>query len=640
MNRFSNLSGWRRRIGPALFLFVFMLLAPVALAQGTGPATAGLEPGEHVTYQQDVPVHIVFIGYKRDDFKLNDLKGVLPAAYEPVVRYPRFYGLQGRDMGLRFDFAYDYQFTSRAFEDDFFGYLSSIAVPGEMTPGMAYYNNQQNNSLDVTNPVWYIDAPSTEEWLMNNAGRLGIDTAKGYTIFFVNWYNRPDFNFHLYTKTDAVDPDLNYNHGANDWFRVTTAWGGSHGRTWFYDLSAGPEDWSFTENVDNPDLDGDGVEEYRMPPIWEYSNSGYRHPSALGSDLGLVARYIAINLLFTSSPLYDPLVSSPDPGGQKIVHNEIFELDSRPSADGTDFYRTDYTLAQLSALQPYYEWQAAVDLNRRQDAGVSRSMRIFSNRRSLAGCWEPFGTTYAQLFCYFEANYGRYVPAYDESDYTAAVFSMNTTASRLGDQFGLLGFADDNWVDGTPTYVFVFGGREYRDLGFGFSAVTVHEVGHNIGLSHPHDGYDFEQGIDYGPGGPFFFAWQGDYSASTMSYMWNTDGFGAFDQANMNRYQFAGYLNWANQVLADIEAHPDAASVQAYIDEANALAMQAQEAFYGWDYPTAASAARGAYEQIALAAMQLGISTDFQVSTQRVAPTGAPPKEGDRLKGPSIPEGE
>src|SRR5690606_32220978 len=193
---------------------------------------------------------------KRDDFKLNDLKGVLPAAYEPVVRYPRFYGLQGRDMGLRFDFAYDYQFTSRAFEDDFFGYLSSIAVPGEMTPGMAYYNNQQNNSLDVTNPVWYIDAPSTEEWLMNNAGRLGIDTAKGYTIFFVNWYNRPDFNFHLYTKTDAVDPDLNYNHGANDWFRVTTAWGGSHGRTWFYDLSAGPEDWSFTENVDNPDLDG------------------------------------------------------------------------------------------------------------------------------------------------------------------------------------------------------------------------------------------------------------------------------------------------------------------------------------------------------------------------------------------------
>lgn len=129
----------------------------------------------------------------------------MPASYEPQVRYPLFYGLPGRDMGLRFNFAYDVVYAPQRFEDDFFAYQASIAVPGPMTPGMAYYNNQQNNVLDITDPVWYIDAPSTEAWLMNNAGRLGVDTNEGYTVFFLNSYNRPDFNFHLYTKTGFAD---------------------------------------------------------------------------------------------------------------------------------------------------------------------------------------------------------------------------------------------------------------------------------------------------------------------------------------------------------------------------------------------------------------------------------------------------
>src|SRR5690606_20104948 len=117
-------------------------------------------------------------------------------------------------------------------------------------------------------------------------------------------------------------------------------------------------------------------------------------------------------------------------------------------------------------------------------------------------------------------------------------------------QSGLLGYADDNWIDGTPTYQFLFNTPTYRALGFGLSGPTVHEVGHHIGLSHPHDGYDSQQGIDYGPGGPFFFVWQGDYSATIMSYMWVNDGFGVFDSDNMNRYLFAGYLNWSNATLA------------------------------------------------------------------------------------------
>ena len=627
-----------RLLGLILLVLLACLSATaVSHAQDEDPAAAptdGLTPGRHVTYSQRVPINLVFIGYESGDFDMGDLRGELPQRYDPIVRYPPFYGLQGRDMGLRFNFAYNVVFAGQNFEDDFFAYQASIAMPGPMTPGMAYYNDQQNNVLDITNPVWYIDAPSTEAWLMGNAGRLGVDTDKGYTVFFLNSYNRPDFNFHLYTKTDFADPDVGYNHGANDWWGATVAWGGSHGRTWFHDLSAGPEDWSFTENVDSPDLNGDGVEEYRMPPIWEYSAGGYHDPAVLGRDLGWLTRYVAINLLFTSSPLYDPLVSSPDPGGQKVVNNEIFELDGRRGVNGTDFYDVNYVTSRLSDLQPYYGWDGAVDLNKSPDAGVKRAIRIFSGNGLVHGCWEAYGTPFAQLFCYFNENYDRYVPAYDEEDYVIPVFTYHVTDRMLGDQSGLLGYADDNWVDGTPSYMFLFHTPLYRLFGFGISAVTVHEVGHHIGLSHPHDGYDWETGVDYGPGGPYFFAWQGDFSATTMSYMWNNDGFGHFDSDNMNRYQFAGYLNWANDVLADIVAHPDAGSVQPLVNQADGLASQAQRAFNRWDYAAAAPAARGAYELIATAAAQLGLSA--APDAPLFAPTDRPLKEGDWLKGPSV----
>jgi hypothetical protein len=59
--------------------------------------------------------------------------------------------------------------------------------------------------------------------------------------------------------------------------------------------------------VDATDLDENGFEDYRMPAIWEYTSGGYRDPAALTSDLGLVTRFVAINLLFTTSPLYDPM---------------------------------------------------------------------------------------------------------------------------------------------------------------------------------------------------------------------------------------------------------------------------------------------------------------------------------------------
>jgi len=611
-----------------LLLIVTMAASPVAAAK---KQPAGLTPGQSVLFKQEVPINLVFIGYDEGAIDLSELLGGLPSSYEPIVRYPEFYGLSGRPMGLHFDFTYKTIFTNDRFEDRFFKTLMKLGQEGDPTAFQFAYNDMANNVLDVSGQVLYIDGPSVEKYLKSQAGSIGIRSARGYTIYFINWYARPDFRFHVYTKTDQPDPDTGYNFGDLRASRKIIAWGGSHSRSWFLDLSAGPEAWTNNYDVDNLDLDGNGVEDYRMPPIWEYTPGGYRDPALLSNDLGLLARYVGINLLFTSSPLYDPLVTTPGLNGRKAVHVEVFEDD--PASNGLDWINMGFVQDKMVKFEPYYGWLNGLEDNNPIDPGAQRALRIFAGLLLEDDCWSPFGDTFAELFCYFDANYSSYVPDYGPGDYVAAIFAFNTTADNLGSQFGLLGFADDNWVDGTQSYVFAFDSAEYRDLGYGFSTTAVHEGGHHFGMSHPHDGYDAETGLDYGPEDEFYYAWAGDESNTIMHYLDLSQDFGQFDQDNMYRYEFAGYMNLANDLADDVMAHPQYNSVKGLVAKARIRASEASRAFTKWDYLRAASNAFRAYMFLVQAADQLGISVE-QAAMLRVAPSGLAPHEGDPIRYP------
>jgi hypothetical protein len=618
----------KRRLGSVVAAFALVMGLAPGTALGINVRTSALQPGETVTYRQRVPINIVMLGYERNQINRGELLDVLPGGYEPVVRYPQFYGLEGRDMGLQFNFDYDIDFTGNRLENRFFRYLKQIGTRDDLTAYQQQYNDQENNVLDVTPRVLYIDGPSVERWLARNLHQ----PARGYTVVFINWYNRPDFKFHVYTKLDQPDPDTGFNFG-NLHSRKMIGWGGSHSRTWFFDLSAGPEFNTDNWNVDDPDLDGDGTEEYRMPPIWEYTPGGYRMPSELSFDLGLITRFVGINLLFTSSPLYDPLVAAPGPGGDRVLHMNMFEDD--PASQGTDWINRAFARARMAEFQPYYDWRARLVDFDPIDADAARALRIFSGVLEEDDCWNAFGDPFAELFCYFDENLDQYVPRYGRNDYVIKTFNFNTTEATLGDQFGLLGFADDNWVDGTQTYVFSFGAEAYRELGYGFTSTVVHEAGHHIGMSHPHDGYDSELDLDYGPSDEFYFAWSGDESETVMHYLALSNIFGEFDQDNMYRYEFAGYLNWANGLAGDILAHPRANRVMDNVARAEASAGIAKRAFRSWHYLSAAANARMAYVQIARAAATLGIATPTSSSQLRAAArSAAAPHEGDPIRYP------
>ena len=207
------------------------------------------------------------------------------------------------------------------------------------------------------------------------------------------------------------------------------------------------------------------------------------------------------------------------------------------------------------------------------------------------------------------------------------IFAFNTTEAGLGFQFGLLGYADDNWVDGTQTFSFVFGADVYRDIGYGLTSTAVHELGHHIGLSHPHDGYDSELGLDYGAGGDFYFAWLGDESDTVMHYLALSNGFGRHNADNMHRWETAGYLNWANALAGDILSSGRASRVSGALWSADQAAVAALGAFRDWNYLQAVSKARQTYSILSAAADRIGVTSATLAAARTQLPGIQPVRE-------------
>jgi hypothetical protein len=596
-----------------------LLSTSVTLAAPAPPPALGtLQPGGFHTLSQDLAVNVVFVGYEPgagpDDIDQDAFLAELPAEYRTVNRFPKFYGLPA-ELGVNFTYDYNLVFADAAFEDAFFGQLDALAVPMTLTLYQNLYNTQAARSLDVTDNHW-IDAPSVEQWLADNAGgMLGVDTTQ-YTVFFINWYGRADFKFHVYTKTDEPDPDTGFNFGQALHSRKLIAWGGttpddeenglgSLHRIWFYDLSAGPESWTDNWNLDDADVDGNGVLDYRMPPVWEYGNlSAYRPFDDLSGDLGKVTRYVALDLLFTTSPLYKPAISPPRLPEEIELDINVFQID--PAADGTDYWDLGLLTGELGELQPLNTFSA--ELN--SQPFRSRFAQVYQCFFDDVSCFgnRLFGIAFGDLFLFFQDHLNQYLEG--DGDYEVPVFAFNAT----DDLFTCcLGFADDNWADGTQSFVFAFDSPSVRQIsGYGFTTTAIHEVGHHIGLSHPHDGYDYESDVDFGPGDEFYFAWSGDESNSMMSYIDLNWDFSQFDRDNMNRYLTSVYLNQANGILARVYASPRAGRVSGALTAADASAAAALAAYAAMDYAGAAAQAKQAYDGVLAAAEQINVQVEPQ----------------------------
>lgn len=659
---------------PKLLRYTAFILAALLIGS-CNPSNRGFQafrPGESVEIEQELTINIVFVGYKQgsgaQQIDLEEFKKNLPSSYSTVERIPTAYLNKPNKAlsGNRFTYKYNIRFANQSFEDAFFAKLNALAQPKPLTLYQESYNCQVNLALDpcpgdaaniskkITENYW-IDAFQTEKWLAENAGQLGIDP-KNYTVFFINWYSRPDFKHHVYVKTDEPDPDTGFNFGELLHSRKMSAWGGSTpndaqgpdaslrqiARIWFHDLSAGPEAQSDNWDITNADLDGDGKTDYRMPPIWEYGSTKntYRPFNNLSGDLAKITRYVAINLLFTPSPIYRVAITPPQMPDDLLLNVNFY---NDPAAgQGQDLFDSSLTTALLKKLQPLNNFTATV----RELSYDAKAQCAFESQLDGTVCYpeyrlsqeaSPYGVNVfidnlleMRASGFFQGG----------ADYEIPIFAYNVAG-----EIPYLGLADDDWKSGTQSLVYAANNPTFKAR-YGYTTIITHEVGHHTALSHPHDGYDSASDKDYGPSNEFYYAWLGDMSNSVMSYIDLTAEFGQFNRDAMNRYLVAAYLNQGNAILqAMIDAKRlNPTALPAALKTADDQMAEALKSYRAMDYETALQKAKGAYDAVVAAAVNAGVGIQknywFEGYTLEPASSLAALRVSGGLKGADLPINE
>ncbi|GAB7046358.1 hypothetical protein JCM9534A_14840 [Catenuloplanes indicus JCM 9534] len=562
-------------------------------------------PGGQPNLVEKVPVNVVFLGFDRTKVDQRAFTSGLARTYEPEVTSRRWYGEQEK-LGITYIYDYKVSYADRGYEDRFFRKLSSLATPAPLTEYQETYNAQERNVLDVTDNH-YIDAPTVEKYLAFNPPH-GVDTRRN-TVFLINWYGRADFKFHVYTKTGEPDPDTGFDFGANRDSRKLMAWGGTTAddeetglgatrRVWFADLSAGPDANMTNYLVDEQDVDGDGEPDYRLPTSWEYADGGFRAPGALAGDLARLTRYVALDLLMTTSPIYPVELPARLP---KSINLDSNTYEGWPGVDGSSYITPELLVDELSELR----WRNRLDFDEQDLAFDAQNRACYTGQYVTGEPCYPDQTLppSANLYLYNLENLERTQDDAGRVDYEMPLFNYVTEANLSG----LLGYADDNWVDGTASYVYSFLNPQVVAAGYGLTTTQIHEVGHHLGMHHPHDGWDSESATEIVPTGDHYFAWVGDESNSMMSYIDVNWDFSQFDRDNSDRFLTAAYIEAANRLSADVLADPDARKATADLHAADLTIGLAKKAFAAHDYRLAYTLAESAYDRVVRAAAKAGV---------------------------------
>jgi hypothetical protein len=558
-----------------------MLAATATLALGLvlNPATQGqasadspvpprltaINAGHPTLRVTPIDVNIVTIGYPPGSIDTSRLVSMLPVDGTPILEFPAF---RGHVYAAGDEYRYQYRVLSagRVLEDAFFDHLARAGTVGAPDYYQSAYNAQVHNSLDVGPKVRFIDAQDTERWLETNAEASLNINPHDYTVFLIDWYSRPDFEFHVYTNRSNPDPDTGADPRVSLSQPHVRAWGGTSGPTWFVDLSAGPVYTDGSFNVDDADLNGTGTTDLRLPPVWDYGHAGYRAFDDLTGDLAKTIRYAAIDELFAASPLFDPLATEPLPGGGKQLALDVFEGD--PNTNGLALVHPNLVVAQHERLEPYVPISMSVrDLP--LSAGALSAYQIGSLANVTPDCWNTFGDPFTEFFCYFRGNYPSYFPTTTPKAVIPEV--AFTVSDNPTQRLGFVGNTDDDYATGTPSLIEMFDDPTVRasSHALGYTELATHETGHYVGLTHPHDGEDPEQLIAFGPDGDFFLAWTGDESDTVMSYLPGNLSFDIFDIDNLARSLYAREATAADYYAGLLLAQPANARVYQLLAQAD-----------------------------------------------------------------------
>ncbi len=499
---------------------------------------------EDIMIKSPVTINVVMIGETWPD--TNEVQKQLLKSYKPMITE------QNRTAGVEFVYNYNFVQAPSSLSEELFSYIDSIAVDNsselpislqewlinkykifkgvEDTEGAdddytgvdseeeggyfyLYCTRSENECKKQvpygvdTKPICldfgcgmykinykWIDASLVEEWLHSK----GL-TSEGYTIFFI----RPPATHMQYLHnygitTEDADTDKQFTQEGMMGF------GGKY-RFYFIDLTAGPS-------------------YYPDPPIPTVARTFHKNIFDIPNEEDyqkLVSNYIndATLLLYTPSYLYEPTYKS-------NYMLDIFIIDQTSGKSfatiAAKYVTSNKLVSNMKSLVPYSEWKVKIEgksfdwLPRELGRAIIRSMS-FDTERGIDTISINSATLPVELDKWKKSNLTPQQVEDLEKEkettiYLPVIILVLDAYAYVDD--GALGIALPDVNDPRVACCVLIATDKNLLLDFdaGLTSVTVHEVGHMLGLTHPHDGYreDLKDG--------WFQNWFFDWSSTPMTY--------------------------------------------------------------------------------------------------------------------------
>ena len=482
------------------FLLLSILISSAvtnAIFASADPALSSERKPKDVIINAKMQINLVMIGGGWSDADKGNITKKLLKTYSPTIFF------ENRTAGVVYNYTYNFDSVSEEVASKLFKFIDSVAVENTVPPPIKQWVDSKKPEfwgpefVNIAKKKYkMISVYQVEDWLFHN-----LKLKEGYTIYFIKPSNDQINYFHTYGSV-TKDPDT----GIDFIQEGMMGFGGKY-RFYFIDLTAGPWLYPYVPISENQAIAQFHKNLYEIKTDEDYYE--------------FIANYVndAITLLFTPSYLYSPIYRSE-------FRVNVFLVDM---TSGRAFYdvagkfidRPTINRA-FTKLIPYGKWSSDItgksfdSLPRELQRAILKSLSFNQGPEGnvaivkSAGLvlelnrWVTSTLTQEQLrLAQEEAAKIFFVPV--------VIFVFDTHA--YVDKIPVLGTAAPDPNDETVPCCAIVAVDKHAlsDIGTGLSTLTIHEMGHVLGLRHPHDGYNPAKGE--------FNNWFFDWSYTPMSYI-------------------------------------------------------------------------------------------------------------------------
>lgn len=468
-------------------------------------------------------INIVFIGFNSDLILNGNIKSKLPDYLEP------FSGVDSSFPHSRYSLNYSFSHLSELQTQTLEEYLLEIAINRTISSLRTNITSMEQllttglieNPMDLFIPYGGLtfDADLVEEYIFQNIYEPYL-TNPGYTLYLMNFsqFDSADHKIeHTYTL-QRTEYDSNITMSLNQLspvfeaedYTTTAGWGGKH-RFCYIDVSANPDVLQLIPIIygGSGDYTNTWSEYYYRQDLDSFVASqdmtSITGKTALSAYL---AQWISpyINTLFLPLQLlYEAgQIRAPSVAETIYIPIKVFNNVSKYgyTTEKISWFLSPHRIqTQLEEAFPWISWKVDIEYIEFEDETILKDYFLqnvkYDGEKSYLDADEGLiELLYAERVNYFDLSAAELViPSYV---FLADDVYLHYRSTQVGG-LGGIGF---QVMSRTPFDLFESGDATKPRKGL--STVTIHEIGHSLGLNHPHNDYD---------------GWSSGYIEDTMSYI-------------------------------------------------------------------------------------------------------------------------